>query len=107
MRIVSFAIISMVVAAPAYAQPYDQHRGFEGPQRDRAAQVDDHQARHLARDADQDQHHANRDAAVGDYHGAEHAEQRARAEAQGARGYAHDAQHERGERYGNGHSDSH
>lgn len=106
MRIFSFAIVSMVVVAPAFAQPYDHHHGFEDRQPNGwAAHADEQQSRRLARQAAQDSRHADRDAAVGDYHGAAHAEQRARAEEHGARSQAHDAQHDGWERHRNRHLD--
>lgn len=108
MRILSLAILSVVVSAPAFAQTYDQHQGFEGGWlSDRVGHADERQARHGARHAELEGRHANRDVVFSDHHATAHAEQRARAEAHGVQAYPRGARHERRERHGNGYPDSH
>lgn len=85
MRTLQLALLAgtlVLGTLPAVGQPPYQHdtpSGWSRGDEHRAehAARDEHRAEHAAREAHRERDHAGRDAAVGDYHGADHALSRA------------------------------
>lgn len=106
MRIAPLALILTLGAAPAFAGDYGSDRGHDGWVGQQGARVEEHQAQDAGEAANRNAWHARRDAAVGDYEGAEHAQRRAQAAAKDARRHGEAARHGR-DSYGYGRNTEH
>ena len=91
----SLAVALATVAMPAAAQRYEPDHGPGG-----RAHVEEYRAQDAASEARDHFRHARRDAAAGDYHGAEHAQRRAYRAADDAARHGEAARHGRADAYG-------